>query len=43
MCGKNPFDPDAPGKGFDRNPETSQPQLAINLHLIKRGSLKFDL
>lgn len=32
-----------PGKGFDRNPETSQPQLAINLHLIKRGALKFDL
>ena len=32
-----------PDKGFDRDPETSQPQLAINLHLIKRGALKFDL
>lgn len=32
-----------PDKGFDRYPETSQPQLAINLHLIKRGALKFDL
>lgn len=33
-----------PGKGFDRgSDEEIQPQLTINLHLIKRGALKFDL
>lgn len=35
-----------PGKGFDRGTagdEQTQPQLTINLHLIKRGALKFDL
>lgn len=35
-----------PGKGFDRGTagdEQTQPQLTINLHLIKRGALKFDI
>ncbi|HIY68475.1 MAG TPA: hypothetical protein H9828_03560 [Candidatus Alistipes intestinigallinarum] len=35
-----------PGKGFDRGTigdEKVQPQLTINLHLIKRGALKFDI
>lgn len=35
-----------PGKGFDRGTigdEIVQPQLTINLHLIKRGALKFDI
>lgn len=33
-----------PGKGFDRGSDTNeQSQLTINLHLIKRGALKFDI
>ena len=35
-----------PGKGFDRGTigdEKVQPQLTINLHLIKLGALKFDI
>lgn len=33
-----------PGKGFERETGTGeQTQLQINLHLIKRGGLKFDL
>lgn len=33
-----------PGKGFDSgSDESAQPQLTINLHLIKRGALKFDI
>ena len=35
-----------PGKGFDRGTigdEKVQPQLTINLHLIKRGAQKFDI
>lgn len=31
-----------PGKGFERGTDTDT-QLQINLHLIKRGGLKFDL
>lgn len=33
-----------PGKGFERGTDTdTDTQLQINLHLIKRGGLKFDL
>ena len=31
-----------PGKGFD-NASEQQTQMQINLYLIKRGALKFDL
>lgn len=31
-----------PGKGFDRDAD-GQPQIQLNLHLIKRGGMKFDL
>lgn len=33
-----------PGKGFETDSQTDpQPQLSFNLHIIKRGALKFEL